>query len=301
MANKFKSGFIAIIGRPNVGKSTFLNNVLGRKVSIISPKPQTTRNQIRGIYTTDDCQMIFIDTPGIHKPQHELGGIMNRYALNTLTDVDVVLFIVDATQEFGTGDQFIINELKKIKSPVFLVFNKMDLIRNKGKLLENVVKFTNEYEFSEVLYISSVTGENINLLLDNIKNYLHEGPKYYPFEQVTDQSEQFVIAEIIREKVLLLTREEVPHSVAVVVDRMEEDEDLTHLINIHATIYVERNSQKKILIGNQGKMMKEIGTLARKEIVMLLGRKVFLDLWVKVEPDWRNKINQLRKLGYNLE
>lgn len=298
---KFKSGFIAIVGRPNVGKSTFLNNVLGQKVSIISPKPQTTRNQIRGIYTTDECQMIFIDTPGIHKPRHELGGIMNRFALTTLSDVDVILLVVDATQEFGTGDQFVINQLKNIDSPVFLVFNKIDLIKNKGRLMENVVKFTEQYDFKEVFYISSLTGENVNKVIEHIYDELEEGPKYYPFEQVTDQSEQFVIAEIIREKVLMLTREEVPHSVAVVVEEMIEDEERPHLINIHATIYVERNSQKKILIGNQGIMMKEIGSLARREIVMLLGRKVFLDLWVKVEPDWRNKINQLRKLGYNLE
>lgn len=298
---KFKSGFIAIVGRPNVGKSTFLNNVLGQKVSIISPKPQTTRNQIRGIYTTDECQMIFIDTPGIHKPRHELGGIMNRFALTTLSDVDVILLVVDATQEFGTGDQFVINQLKNIDSPVFLVFNKIDLIKNKGRLMENVVKFTEQYDFKEVFYISSLTGENVNKVIEHIYDELEEGPKYYPFEQVTDQSEQFVIAEIIREKVLMLTREEVPHSVAVVVEEMIEDEERPHLINIHATIYVERNSQKKILIGNQGIMMKEIGSLARREIVMLLGRKVFLDLWVKVEPNWRNKINQLRKLGYNLE
>lgn len=298
---KFKSGFIAIVGRPNVGKSTFLNNVLGQKVSIISPKPQTTRNQIRGIYTTDECQMIFIDTPGIHKPHHELGGIMNRFALTTLSDVDVILLVVDATQEFGTGDQFVINQLKNIDSPVFLVFNKIDLIKNKGRLMENVVKFTEQYDFKEVFYISSLTGENVNKVIEHIYDELEEGPKYYPFEQVTDQSEQFVIAEIIREKVLMLTREEVPHSVAVVVEEMIEDEERPHLINIHATIYVERNSQKKILIGNQGIMMKEIGSLARREIVMLLGRKVFLDLWVKVEPNWRNKINQLRKLGYNLE
>ena len=215
---KFKSGFIAIVGRPNVGKSTFLNNVLGQKVSIISPKPQTTRNQIRGIYTTDECQMIFIDTPGIHKPRHELGGIMNRFALTTLFDVDVILLVVDATQEFGTGDQFVINQLKNIDSPVFLVFNKIDLIKNKGRLMENVVKFTEQYDFKEVFYISSLTGENVNKVIEHIYDELEEGPKYYPFEQVTDQSEQFVIAEIIREKVLMLTREEVPHSVAVVVE-----------------------------------------------------------------------------------
>lgn len=301
MNNEFKSGFVAVVGRPNVGKSTFINNVLGQKVSIISPKPQTTRNQIRGIYTTSDTQVIFIDTPGIHKPKHELGGIMNRQALNTLQEVDVILLIVDGIQDFGPGDEFVINELKKVNTPVFLVINKIDLIKDKARLMANLLKFQESFDFKEVLYISALTGENLSILLCKINDYLEIGPMYYPSEQISDQPERFIISEIIREKVLLLTREEVPHSVAVIVEEMKEDEENPHLINIHALIYVERPSQKKIIIGNNGQMIKEIGTLARKEIVMILGKKVFLELWVKVEPDWRNKTNQLRKLGYNLE
>lgn len=301
MNKEFKSGFVAVVGRPNVGKSTFINNVLGQKVSIISPKPQTTRNQIRGIYTTEESQIIFIDTPGIHKPKHELGGLMNRQALNTLSEVDVILLIVDGIQDFGPGDEFVVNELKKVDTPVFLVINKIDLIKDKARLMDNLLKFQAAYDFQEVLYISALTGENLQILLSKINNILELGPMYYPSDQTSDQPESFIISEIIREKVLLLTKEEVPHSVAVVVEEMKEDTNNPNLINIHALIYVERPSQKKIIIGNQGKMIKDIGTLARKEIVMILGKKVFLELWVKVETDWRNKANQLKRLGYNLE
>lgn len=301
MSNEFKSGFVAVIGRPNVGKSTFINNVLGQKISIISPKPQTTRNQIRGIYTTENSQIIFIDTPGIHKPKHELGGIMNRQALNTLSEVDVILLIVDGIQDFGPGDEFVINELKKVKTEVFLVINKIDLIKDKARLMANLLKFQASYDFQEVLYISALTGENIDILLSKIYNLLETGPMYYPSDQASDQPETFIISEIIREKVLLLTREEIPHSVAVVVEEIKDDPKYPNLININAIIYVERPSQKKIIIGNKGKMIKDIGTLARKEIVMILGKKVYLELWVKVEEDWRNKSNQLRRLGYNLE
>ncbi|HHU56501.1 MAG TPA: GTPase Era [Acholeplasmataceae bacterium] len=295
----FKSGFIAIVGRPNVGKSTFVNYVLGRKISIISPKPQTTRNNIRGIYTDQEAQMIFIDTPGIHKPRHELGSYMNKQAINTLADVDLILLIVDATQDFGTGDSYVISSLEKVDTPCFLIMNKIDLIKNKGKLIENVEAFHKQFSFTETYYISSLQGSNIDKLLDGIKTYLEPGPMYYPKDQVTDNPETFIIQEVIREKILLLTEQEVPHSISVVIELMKRDEK--GLLNIHAVIYVERQSQKKIIIGQKGNMIKKIGTLARKEIVMILGERIFLELWVKVEPDWRNKKTQLRKMGYDLE
>jgi len=297
--NNFKSGFVAIIGRPNVGKSTFINYVLEQKISIISPKPQTTRNSIRGIYTKEDFQVIFIDTPGIHKPKHELGNFMNKQALNTLDEVDLILLVVDATQDFGTGDQYLISYLEKVDTPCFLIFNKIDLIKDKSKLIKNVEAFNKEYTFAETFYISALEGTNVEKLLSTIPSYLQPGPMYYPEDQVTDNPESFIIAEIIREKILLLTHEEVPHSISVIVEQMEHDEK--GLLNIHVTVYVERQSQKKIIIGSNGQMMKKIGSLARKEIVMLLGEKVYLEIWVKVEPDWRNKKVQLRRMGYDLE
>lgn len=299
--NKYKSGFVSIIGRPNVGKSTFMNKVLGQKVSIISNKPQTTRNRIQGIYTTDKEQIIFIDTPGIHKPQHELGSFMNKESLSTLSDVDLIMLIIDATAEFGKGDEFVLDLLKQSSNEVFLVVNKIDLIKDKNRLLENIVKFQNYYNFAETYYISALNGDNVDKLLNGISNKLSEGPQYYPADQITDHPEVFIIGEIIREKVLTLTMEEVPHSVAVIIDEMKKNEENPDLIDIRATIYVERDSQKKIIIGSGGKMIKEIGTRSRKEIVPILGQKVYLELWVKVEKDWRNKKSQLRKMGYYLE
>lgn len=292
----FHSGFVAIIGRPNVGKSTLMNHMVGKKISIISSKPQTTRNRIHGVLTTPNEQIIFIDTPGIHKPHHELGSFMNQQALHTLREVDLICWIIDGTQDFGGGDRFVANLLTQVKTPCFLLVNKMDLIRDQGRLLENVVQFQNAVTFSETFFISAKEGTKCDVLLEHIKTLLPEGPKYYPEEQITDHPEQFIIAEVIREKVLMLTKEEVPHSVAVVIEEMKEEDELQH---IRAIIYVERPSQKKILIGKQGSMMKEIGTLARKEIVMILGQKVFLELWVKVETDWRNKKSQLKKMGYH--
>ncbi len=295
----FKSGFIAIIGRPNVGKSTFMNYVLGQKVSIISQKPQTTRNAIQGIYTTNESQMIFIDTPGIHKPIHELSNYMNKTSMQTLKEVDLILWMIDGNSSFGTGDQFIINLLQKISTPIYLVVNKIDLITNDKKFKENIDKFTENKSFNNIYYISSTLGTKINELLKDIELNLPEGPMYYPKDQITDHPESFIISELIREKVLLLTKEEVPHSIAVVVDEMKYDEN--NLMNIRATIFVERKSQKKIIIGTKGKMIKEIGTLARKDIVMLLGEKIYLDLWVKVEEDWRDKKSVMQRLGYYLE
>ncbi len=297
----FKSGFISIIGRPNVGKSTFINQVLGKKISIISPKPQTTRNNIRGVYTTEHSQMIFVDTPGIHKPHHELGAFMNKESLYTIKDSDMILYLIDALEDFGTGDEFVINELKKARCIVYLVVNKMDLVKDKNRLIQNVDKFIKAYEFKNVFYISALTGENIDLLLKDMEDNLDEGPMYYPSDTVSDHPIEFVIGEIIREKVLLLTNEEVPHSVAVVVDFITPSKENSDMLDINATIYVERQSQKKIIIGSNGSMIKKIGTLARKEIKLLINQKIYLELWVKVEEDWRNKKSHLKRLGYTLD
>ncbi|MBO7086324.1 MAG: GTPase Era [Bacilli bacterium] len=294
----FKSGFVSIIGRPNVGKSTFLNYCLGQKVSIISPKPQTTRNVIQGIYTTDDAQIIFIDTPGIHKPKHELGEYMNKQAFRSIKDVDLVLLLFDGATDFGTGDEFVLRMLKKINASVILVINKIDLVKDKNRLLENVAKLHENYEFIDTFYISALNGDNVEELLKEIINNLEEGPMYYPKDQVSDHPEKFVISEIIREKILLKTSEEVPHSVAVVT------EDVKHvdgLLNVRANIIVERASQKKIIIGAGGKMIKEIGTLARQDIEKVVGEKLFLDLWVKVIPDLRDREAEIKRLGYTLD
>ena len=301
MSNDFRSGFIAVLGRPNVGKSTLVNSLIGRKISIISPKPQTTRNQIKGIYTTESEQIIFIDTPGIHKPRHQLGEFMNREAFATLSDADLILYIIDGTAAYGSGEQFVIERLKKTDVPVILTVNKIDLIKDKNRLLENIVRFTKAYEFSEVYYVSALRGDNLEKLRMALVKRMPNGPKYYPGDTYSDRPESFIIAEIIREKALTLTKEEVPHSLAVVTESIGPAADNPHLLEIRATVYVERPSQKKIIIGAGGKMLKQIGTAARKEIVMLFGQKIYLDLWVKVESDWRNKKRELRRLGYFLE
>jgi len=300
MIEDFKSGFVALIGRPNVGKSTFMNQIIKQKISIISPKPQTTRNQIRGIYTTTKEQIIFIDTPGVHKPKNQLGTFMNKESLSTLSGVDMILWIIDGSEDYGRGDEFLLGEFSNIKTPIILVVNKIDLIKNKNKLMENIIKFTKNLKFLEVYYISALNGDNVDNLIACISNNLDTGPMYYPKDQVSDHPEIFIISEIIREKVLLLTREEVPHSIAVIVEEMKNDEENPKLLNIRANIFVERASQKKIIIGNKGEMIKNIGTLARKEIAIILGQKIFLELWVKVEADWRNKANKLKQMGYNL-
>ncbi|GER66933.1 GTPase Era [Weizmannia acidilactici] len=292
----YKSGFISIIGRPNVGKSTFLNHVIGQKIAIMSDKPQTTRNKVQGVYTTDEAQMIFIDTPGIHKPKHKLGDFMMKVATNTLKEVDLILFMVNAEEKLGRGDEYIIEMLKNIRTPVFLVINKIDLV-HPDDLLGIIGQYKDLYPFREVVPISALAGNNIDRLLETIQKYLPEGPQYYPADQVTDHPERFIISELIREKVLHLTREEVPHSIAVVIDKIERMEN-RDVIRVMATIVVERPSQKGIVIGKQGAMLKEIGKRARGDIENLLGSKVYLELWVKVQKDWRNKISQLRDFGF---
>ncbi|MDR4888981.1 GTPase Era [Bacillus sp. HNG] len=294
--NGYKSGFVSIIGRPNVGKSTFLNHVIGQKIAIMSDKPQTTRNKVQGVYTEEDSQIIFIDTPGIHKPKHKLGDFMMKVAQNTLKEVDLVLFMINAEEGYGRGDEFIIERLKNIQTPVFLVVNKIDQI-HPDQLLELIEQYKGLYPFKEIVPISALQGTNTPRLVEQIKNYLPEGPQYYPADQVTDHPERFIITELIREKVLHLTREEVPHSIAVVMDSLERREG-GNTVYVGATIIVERNSQKGIVIGKQGSMLKEVGKRARADIEALLGSKVFLELWVKVQKDWRNKMSQLRDYGF---
>ena len=295
--NKFKSGFISIIGRPNVGKSTFLNRVIGQKIAIMSDKPQTTRNKIQGVLTLNDAQMIFIDTPGIHKPKHKLGDFMVKSAINALREVDVVLFMVNAVEGMGRGDEFILERLQDMKTPVFLVVNKIDEV-HPDELLPLIEKYKEKMNFAAIVPISALQGNNVETLLETIKEQLSEGPQYYPADQVTDHPERFIISELIREKVLHLTREEVPHSIAVVIDSIKK-QDNKDIIDVMATIIVERSSQKGIVIGKQGSMLKEVGQRARGDIEALLGSKVYLELWVKVQKDWRNKMSVLRDYGFN--
>jgi GTP-binding protein Era len=293
--NDFKSGFISIIGRPNVGKSTFLNRVIGQKIAIMSDKPQTTRNKVQGVLTQDDSQLIFIDTPGIHKPKHKLGDFMMKVAQNTLKEVDLVLFMVNAEEGYGRGEEFIVEKLQSVSTPVFLIINKIDLV-HPDKLLQIIEGYKEKYDFKEIVPISALEGNNVERLLGQIKEYLPEGPQYYPADQVTDHPERFIVSELIREKALHLTREEIPHSTAVVIEKMERRENQT--VHVMATIVVERDSQKGIIIGKQGGMLKEIGKRARLDIENLLGTKVFLELWVKVQKDWRNRATHLRDYGF---
>jgi GTP-binding protein Era len=292
---KHKSGFVAIIGRPNVGKSTLLNQVIGQKIAIMSDKPQTTRNKIHGVYTKEGMQIVFLDTPGIHKPKSKLGNYMMKVAENTFHEVDAILFLVDVAEGIGGGDRFIIEQLKNVKTPVLLVLNKIDQVHPEA-LLPIIVAYKDLYDFAEIVPISALQGNNVNTLLEQIGKYLPEGPQYYPADQVTDYPEQFICAELIREKILHMTREEIPHSIAVAIESMKVEEN--GLVNIGAVIFVERDSQKGIVIGKQGAMLKEIGKQARRDIETLLGSKIFLELWVKVKKDWRNREHVLKDLGF---
>ena len=295
MTKSFKSGFVAIVGRPNVGKSTFMNYVLGQKIAIMSDKAQTTRNKIQGVYTKDNAQIVFLDTPGIHKPKHELGEFMVKSAYSALKEVDAVLFMVNVSEKRGPGDDFIIEKLKGIKTPIFLVLNKIDLVTPEV-LLERVESYKDALDFAGVFPISVLQGNNVNELMEALIAALPEGPQYYPADQITDHPEYFVVSELIREKILQLTQEEIPHSVAVTVDKMQKDEfDKVH---VYTNIIVERKSQKGIIIGKGGRLLKEIGTRARRDIQQLLGNKVYLELWVKVEKDWRKRKSNLQEYGY---
>ena len=291
----FKSGFVALIGRPNVGKSTLLNYLVGQKVAIMSPRPQTTRNKISGIYTDDQEQIVFIDTPGIHKPKNKLDDFMDKSSYSALDEVDVVLFMVEP-EPAGKGDQYIAELLKKIKKPVFLVINKIDKV-HPDELLSIIDSYKNLGDFAEIVPISASQGNNVSELIKTIAKYLPEGPQFYDADQLTDRPEYFIVAELIREQVLKLTHEEVPHATAVVVDRMRDHEG--GKLQVEATIYVERPGQKGIIIGRKGQMLKQIGIAARQEIEALLGEKVNLRLWVKVQKNWRSDPAFLKSIGYN--
>ncbi|MDS3872152.1 GTPase Era [Staphylococcus hominis] len=290
-----KSGFVSIIGRPNVGKSTFMNRVIGHKIAIMSDKAQTTRNKIQGVMTREDAQIIFLDTPGIHKPKHKLGDYMMRVAKNTLSEIDAIMFMVNVNEDIGRGDEYIMEMLKNVKTPVFLVLNKIDLV-HPDALMPKIEKCKTYMDFTEIVPISALEGLNVDHFIDVLKDYLPEGPKYYPDDQISDHPEQFVVGEIIREKILHLTSEEIPHAIGVNVDRMIKESE--ERVRIEATIFVERDSQKGIVIGKGGKKLKEVGKRARRDIEMLLGSKVYLELWVKVQKDWRNKVNFIRQMGY---
>lgn len=294
---EFKSGFVSIVGRPNVGKSTLLNQILQTKVAIVTPKAQTTRNKIQGIYTTSDEQIIFVDTPGIHNSFNELGTVMNQLAYEAIEGMDLILFLVDSNMPFSDLDREIIEKLKKVNTPIILVFNKIDLIKDEEKF----DKLFEEYKVlkcEKIVKISAEQNLGISELVKSIIEILPVGPQYYPEDQLMDQPERFMVAEIIREKILLSTQQEVPHSVAVEIESFKNDIDNPNLININATIVVERPSQKKIIIGDKGGKIKSIGMAARKDIAKFLGNKVYLELFVKVEADWRNRKHYLKQYGY---
>lgn len=296
LTNNFKSGFITILGRPNVGKSTFLNKVIGSKIAIMSDKPQTTRNTILGVLTRENSQIIFTDTPGIHKPQSQLGRLLNEDAYDAARGAEAILFMVSAVDEIGKGDLMIIEHLKNYKEPVYLVINKIDQLESKTKIPDIIISYMQQYEFKEVFPISAKTGEGVNELVDTLEGLLNEGPKYYPDDMITDHPERFIIAELIREKCFYLTNDEVPHSIAVLVDSIKTLED--DVVEIYATIYVERDSQKGIILGKNGSLIKKVKDLAKKDIKKLLGSNVDLNLWVKVKKDWTSRPDSMKALGY---
>lgn len=291
----FKSGFVAVVGRPNVGKSTLINALIGDKIVIVSDKAQTTRNRIVCVYMDEKKQIVFMDTPGIHKPKHKLGEFMVKAAVDSLKEVEAVLFLVAGNEKRGPGDNFIIEQLKNVDVPVFLVINKIDTL-TKEQVLETIVEYKNLYPFEGIIPISAREKDNIQEVLHVLENVLPEGPQYFPEDMITDQPERLIIADIVREKILLKTREEIPHAIAVDVDEMKQRDDGTTYIR--ATIYCERDSQKGIIIGKKGSMLRELGAEARTDIERLLATKVYLDLWVKVKKDWRNKSGMLSEFGY---
>ena len=293
----FKSGFVSIVGRPNVGKSTLMNNVVGEKIAIMSDKPQTTRNTIQAVYTDEECQIVFLDTPGIHKPKNKLGEFMVKSATDAFKNVDLVLFVVDDSKKIGPGDRKIIEDLTGTKTPVILVLNKIEKLEER-ELFELMQLYSNEDLFKAIVPISALKGRNVNELLKVIGNYLQEGPKYFPDYMITDQPERVLVSELIREKVLHYLNDEVPHGVAVEVERMKSRQD-KDIVDISAVIYCERDSHKGIIIGKNGRKLKGIGKSAREDMELLLGSKINLQLWVKVKENWRNLQNYITDFGYN--
>ena len=290
-----KSGFTAVIGRPNVGKSTLINALIGQKIAIMSDKPQTTRSRILCILTEEDAQIIFLDTPGVHKPKHKLGDYMAKATEGALHGVDVVVFVVDVTEKMGAGEQYILKQLERVRVPVLLAVNKVDCIARE-QVLPILANYAKAYDFAGIVPISAREGENLEGLLAEIKAHLPEGPQYYPADMVTDQPERLIVAELVREKVLALTRDEIPHAVAVDIEEMTARPKGD--VYIRAVIYVERESQKGIVIGAHGALLRTIGQQARIDVETLLGSKVYLDLWVKTRRDWRNRANALREFGF---
>lgn len=294
--NKFKSGFVSIVGMPNVGKSTLLNMIAGQKIAIISDKPQTTRNKILAIYTNEDEQIIFTDTPGIHKPHNKLGEVMVKAANESMNDVDVILFCVDSTKPICKTERDIAENINKLKLPCILVLNKIDLVR-KDKLLPLIAEYSNLNEFEAIVPISAKSGDGVEILLNNIRQYIPYGPKFYYDDMVTDQPEKQIAAEIIREKLLWLLDKEIPHGIAIEIEKMKENSNIT---SINASIYCEKASHKGIIIGKNGEMLKKTGILARADIEKMLDKKVYLELWVKVRPYWRNSNSQIKNFGFEV-
>lgn len=295
--NSFKSGFAAIIGMPNVGKSTLLNAIAGQKIAIISDKPQTTRNKILAIYTTDTEQIVFTDTPGIHKPHNKLGEFMVNAANETMNDTDVLIFVVDAARKIQDTEREIAKSIAKTGLPCILVINKVDLVK-KENLLPLIANYSCLHEFESIVPMSAKNRDGINLLIEDIREHIPEGPEFYDEDMVTDQPEKQIAAEIIREKMLWLLDKEVPHGIAIEITKMQEKENIT---NIYATIYCEKATHKGIIIGKNGEMLKKIGTMARGDIEKMLDKKVYLELWVKVKSDWRNSDFLIKNFGYNAE
>lgn len=289
-----KSGFVSLTGRPNVGKSTLINALVGHKIAITSDKSGTTRNNIQGIYNDEDSQIVFVDTPGIHKPKHKLGQRLNQEAYYSIQDVDIILFLVDVTEKIGTGDKFVIDKFKELNKPVFLILNKVDKIQ-KEKLFEIILSYNELYDFKEIIPVSALKSDGVDELLKTLKKYLPDNVKYFPDEDLTNTTLEFRIAELIREKVLRLTNEEIPHSITCVVENciLKKDKAI-----INATIIVERDSIKSIIIGKQGSMLKEIGSKARHDIENMIGKKVFLEIFVKTIKNWRDKEKYLKELGF---
>ncbi len=292
---KFHSGFVALVGRPNVGKSTLMNALLGEKISIVSSHAQTTRNKITGVWNGDNSQVVFLDTPGMHKPQSKLGEAIRQSTMDALDEVDLIVFLCACNDPLGAGDCYILGLLKDRKVPVILALSKTDLIP-KEQVLKKIIQYNKIYPFAEIIPLSAKTGENLDEFMKSVVKYLPEGPKYFPDDMVTDQPERNIVQEIVREKLLHRTREEVPHAIGVFTEEFSEREN--GKVYIRCTIYVERDSQKRIIIGKKGSVLKEAGREAREEIQNLIGAPVFLDLWVKVTKDWKNKDYILRELGY---
>lgn len=291
-----KSGFVSVIGRPNVGKSTLVNKLIGSKIAIVSDKPQTTRTRIQGILTSESGQIIFIDTPGMHKPKHLLGEYMMKVSTQSLDEVDIIYYITDVTSPFGPGEKHIIDQLRHSKVPIFLLVNKVDLVQPQ-EVQQFMQSFCNQMKFMECIPISAAQGDNLDRLLETTYQYLPEGPLYYPEDDLTDQPVSFIVAELIREKALILTRDEVPHSLAVEIEEFKHQSP--DKIYIRAVINTERDSQKGILIGKKGQMLKKIGEQARADIEKMLNASVYLDLWIKVRKNWRDNPGNLNQLGYH--